>query len=48
MFKQLLVCAALGTILMVNPVNAQQSPPTSEKAKQQHVGRESAAHPALS
>ena len=34
MFKQLLVCAALVTMLMVNPVNAQQSPPTSEKAKQ--------------
>ncbi|HZL98235.1 MAG TPA: hypothetical protein VFB91_05965 [Terriglobales bacterium] len=34
MFKQLLVCAALGTMLMVNSVNAQESPPTSEKAKQ--------------
>ena len=36
MFKQLLVlvCAALVTMLMVNPVNAQESPPTSEKAKQ--------------
>ena len=34
MFKQLLFCAALVTMLMVNPVNAQQSPPTSEKAKQ--------------
>ncbi len=34
MFKQLFVCAALVTTLMVNPVNAQESPPTSEKAKQ--------------
>jgi cytochrome c len=36
MFKQflVLVCAALVTMLMVNPVNAQESPPTSEKAKQ--------------
>ena len=33
MFKQLLVCAALVTMLMVNPVTAQQSTPTSEKAK---------------
>jgi len=37
MFKQLLVCTALVTMLMVNPVNAQQSPPTSEKAKQIEV-----------
>jgi len=29
-----LVCAALVTMLMVNLVNAQESPPTSEKAKQ--------------
>ena len=34
MFKQLLVCRTLVTMLMVNLVNAQQSPPTSEKAKQ--------------
>ncbi len=36
MFKQflVLVCAALVAMLMVNPVNAQKSPPTSEKAKQ--------------
>lgn len=34
MFKQLLFCAALVTMVMVNSVNAQQSPPTSEKAKQ--------------
>jgi hypothetical protein len=34
MFKKLLVCTALVTILMVNLVNAQESPPTSEKAKQ--------------
>ena len=34
MFKQLLVCFALVTMLMVNLVNAQESPPTSEKAKQ--------------
>ena len=34
MFKQLLVCAVLVTMLIVNPVTAQQSPPTSEKAKQ--------------
>ena len=36
MFKQflVLVCAALVTMLMVNPGNAQESPPTSEKAKQ--------------
>ncbi len=33
MFKQLLFCSALVTMLMVNPANAQQSP-TSEKAKQ--------------
>ena len=34
MFKHLFVCAALVTMLMVNLVNAQESPPTSEKAKQ--------------
>jgi cytochrome c len=34
MVKQLLLCAALVTMLMVNPANAQQSPPTSQKAKQ--------------
>jgi len=34
MFKQLLVCAVLVTMLMVNFVNAQESPPTSERAKQ--------------
>ena len=34
MFKQVLVCTAFVTMAMVNPVNAQQSPPTSEKAKQ--------------
>ena len=34
MLKQLLFYAALVTMLMVNPANAQQSPPTSEKAKQ--------------
>jgi len=34
MFKQLLFCAALVTMVMVNSVNARQSPPTSEKAKQ--------------
>jgi cytochrome c len=37
MFKQVLVCTALVTILMVNPVTAQQSAPTSEKAKQIEV-----------
>ena len=34
MIKKLLVCAAFATMMMVNPVNAQQSPPTSAKAKQ--------------
>src|SRR4030065_2588031 len=34
LFKQLFVFATLATMLMVNSVNAQQSPPTSEKAKQ--------------
>src|SRR4030065_2264120 len=34
LFKQLFVFATLATMLMVNPVNAQESPPTSEKAKQ--------------
>ncbi|MBP2688574.1 MAG: hypothetical protein H6Q83_761, partial [Deltaproteobacteria bacterium] len=34
MFKRIFVCAGLATILMVNLVNAQESPPTSEKAKQ--------------
>ncbi len=33
MFKKLLFSAAVVTMLVVNPVNAQQSPPTSEKAK---------------
>jgi len=37
MFKQLLVCAVLVTMLMVNLVNAQESPPTSERAKQIEV-----------
>ena len=34
MLKQILICAALVTMVMVNPVNAQQSPPTSDKSKQ--------------
>ena len=34
MFKRLFVCAGLVTMLMVNLVNAQEPPPTSEKAKQ--------------
>jgi methyl-accepting chemotaxis protein len=34
MFKQLFVCTTLVTMLMVNLVNAQEPPPTSEKAKQ--------------
>ena len=34
MFKPLLVCAVLVTMLMVNFVSAQESPPTSERAKQ--------------
>jgi hypothetical protein len=33
MFKQLFVCTTLVTMLMVNLVNAQEPPPTSEKAK---------------
>jgi cytochrome c len=37
MFKQILLCAVLVTMLMVNPVTAQQSAPTSEKAKQIEV-----------
>jgi cytochrome c len=34
MLKQILTCTALVMMAMVNPVNAQQSPPTSEKSKQ--------------
>jgi cytochrome c len=34
MLKQVLVCAALVAMAMVSPINAQQSPPASEKAKQ--------------
>ena len=34
MFKQVLVCTAFIMMAMVNPVIAQQSAPTSEKAKQ--------------
>jgi len=34
MFKQLIIFAALVTMLMVNLVKAQESPPTSEKARQ--------------
>ncbi len=34
MFRQLLFSAALVTMLMVNPANAQQSPPASEEANQ--------------
>lgn len=34
MFKHIFVCVALVSMLMVNLVNAQESPPTSEKAKQ--------------
>ena len=34
MFKPVLVCATLVMMAIANPVNAQQSPPTSEKAKQ--------------
>ncbi len=34
MLKQVLVCTAVIIMLMVNPVIAQQSAPTSEKAKQ--------------
>lgn len=34
MLKQVLVCTAFVTMAMVNPVNAQQSPPPSDKAKQ--------------
>ncbi len=33
MIKKILVCTALVTMAMVNPVRAQQSPPTSEQAK---------------
>jgi len=33
MFKKVLVCTALVLMAMVNPVSAQQSPPTSEQAK---------------
>lgn len=34
MLKQILVCTAFVTMAMVSPIHAQQSPPTSEKAKQ--------------
>ena len=34
MLKEILICAVLVTMVMVNPVNAQQSPPTSDKSKQ--------------
>jgi signal transduction histidine kinase len=34
MLKQILVCAALVTMAIINPINAQQSPPASEQAKQ--------------
>jgi cytochrome c len=34
MFRQLLVCAGLVTMMMVNLVNAAEPPPTSEKAIQ--------------
>lgn len=37
MFKQVLVCTAFVMMAMVNPVIAQQSAPTSEKAKQIEV-----------
>jgi cytochrome c len=33
MFKKILVCTALATMLMANAVSSQQSPPTSEQAK---------------
>jgi cytochrome c len=33
MIKKILVCTALVTMAMVNPVSAQQSPPTSEQTK---------------
>ena len=33
MFKQILVFIAVATMVMVSPVNSQQSPPTSEQAK---------------
>jgi cytochrome c len=33
MFKKVLVCTALITMAMANPVSSQQSPPTSEEAK---------------
>jgi len=34
MMKQVLVCAALVTMTMFSPVNAQQSPPATARAKQ--------------
>jgi cytochrome c len=34
MLKQILVCTAFVTMAMVSSINAQQSPPTSEKANQ--------------
>jgi signal transduction histidine kinase len=33
MFKKVLVCTALVTMAMANPVSSQQSPPTSEQTK---------------
>jgi hypothetical protein len=33
MFKIVLVCTALITMAMANPVSSQQSPPTSEQTK---------------
>jgi signal transduction histidine kinase len=33
MFKKVLVCTALVTMLLANAVSSQQSPPTSEQAK---------------
>ena len=37
MLKQILICTTVVTMLMVNPVIAQQSAPTSDKAKQIEV-----------
>jgi cytochrome c len=34
MLRQILVCTVLATSAMVNPANAQQSPPTSDRAMQ--------------
>jgi ureidoacrylate peracid hydrolase len=33
MFEKVLVCTALVTMAMANPISSQQSPPTSEQAK---------------